>query len=385
MPLFPIPGWALIPLLGTICGIGYWLFSLRCAVSFRPQPIDFRKASFNPPVSILKPLCGMDPHAYESLRSHCVQDYPEFEIIFGVADSNDEIIPAVRKLIAEFPRVPITLVQCPQRLGSNLKVSNLIQMLPSARHEFLVINDSDIRVPEDYLHRVITPLENSTVGLITCLFRAVAGRSLCSKLEALGISSDFVPGVLCARRLEGGIRFGLGSTLAFSRQALEKIGGLTPLADFLADDYQLGYRMSQAGFRVEFADCIVDHYLPEYSFRAFLQHQLRWARTVRASRPGGYAGLVFTLVLPWSLLTILLMPVAILTWVLFALAVLLRYAVWFAIRAYVLRDSRSNRDAWLLPIRDLISLAVWFLSYMGREVVWRGRRFELANGKLRPV
>jgi ceramide glucosyltransferase len=258
-------------------------------------------------------------------------------------------------------------------------------MLPSARHEFLVINDSDIRVPEDYLHRVITPLENSTVGLVTCLFRAIAGRSLCSKLEALGISSDFVPGVLCARRLEGGIRFGLGSTLAFSRQALEKIGGLTPLADFLADDYQLGYRMSQAGFRVEFADCIVDHYLPEYSFAAFLQHQLRWARTVRASRPGGYAGLVFTLVLPWSLLTILLMPVAILAWVLFALAVLLRYAVWFATRAYVLRDSQWNRDAWLLPIRDLISLAVWFLSYMGREVVWRGRRFELANGKLRPV
>lgn len=385
MPLLSIPGWALIPLLGTICGIGYWLFSLRCAISFRPQPADFRKTSFKPPISILKPLCGMDPHAYESLRSHCVQDYPEFEIIFGVADSNDEIIPAVRKLIAEFPQVPIKLVQCPQRLGSNLKVSNLIQMLPSARHEFLVINDSDIKVPGDYLYRVIAPLEDSSVGLVTCLFRAVAGNSLGSKLEALGISSDFVPGVLCARRLEGGIRFGLGSTLAFSRQALDKIGGLTTLADFLADDYQLGYRMYQAGFRVEFADCIVDHYLPEYSFGAFLQHQLRWARTVRASRPGGYAGLVFTFVLPWSFLTIILMPAAILAWVLVALAMILRYAVWLATRAYVLRDSRTNRAAWLLPIRDLISLAVWCSCFMGREVVWRGRRFELVNGKLRPV
>ena len=375
----------LIPILGTVFGIGYWLFALRCAISFRSQSIDLRKANFKPPVSILKPLCGMDPHAYQSLRSHCVQVYPEFEIIFGVADSNDDIIPAVRKLIAEFPQIPITLVHCPQRLGSNLKVSNLIQMLPSAKHEFLVINDSDIEVPKDYLHRIIAPLENSTVGLVTCLFRAVAGRSLGSRLEGLGIGSDFVPGVLCARRMEGGIRFALGSTLAFSRQALEKIGGLTPLADFLADDYQLGYRIYQAGFRIEFADCIVDHYLPEYSFGAFIQHQLRWARTVRASRPAGYAGLVFSMVLPWSLLAIFLMPTAILPWVLFALAMLLRYAVWFATRAYVLRDARGTQDAWLLPIRDLISLAVWFLSYMGRKVVWRGKRFELLKGKLREV
>jgi len=375
----------LIPILGTVFGIGYWLFALRCAISFRSQSIDLRKANFKPPVSILKPLCGMDPHAYQSLRSHCVQVYPEFEIIFGVADSNDDIIPAVRKLIAEFPQIPITLVHCPQRLGSNLKVSNLIQMLPSAKHEFLVINDSDIEVPKDYLRRIIAPLENSTVGLVTCLFRAVAGRSLGSRLEGLGIGSDFVPGVLCARRMEGGIRFALGSTLAFSRQALEKIGGLTPLADFLADDYQLGYRIYQAGFRIEFADCIVDHYLPEYSFGAFIQHQLRWARTVRASRPAGYAGLVFSMVLPWSLLAIFLMPTAILPWVLFALAMLLRYAVWFATRAYVLRDARGTQEAWLLPIRDLISLAVWFLSYMGRKVVWRGKRFELLKGKLREV
>jgi ceramide glucosyltransferase len=327
----------------------------------------------------------MDPHGYESLRSHCVQNYPEFEIIFGVADLDDEIIPAVQKLIVEFPRIPIRLIHCPERLGSNLKVSNLIQMLPSAGHEFIVINDSDIKVPADYLQRVIAPLADSSVGMITCLFRAVAGRSLGSKLEALGISSDFVPGVLCARRLEGGIRFGLGSTLAFSRQTLEKIGGLTPLADFLADDYQLGYRMHQAGFQVEFADCTVDHYLPEYSFGAFLQHQLRWARTVRASRPGGYAGLAITFVLPWSLLAIFLMPGAVMAWVLFASALILRYAVWIATRAYVVHDTRKYRDAWLIPVRDLISLAVWFLCYMGRKIVWRGKRFELVNGKLRPV
>src|SRR5262249_48924135 len=132
MQVLSIPGWALIPVLGTIFGIGYWLFSLRCAISFGSRPLGFREAGFMPPVSILKPLCGMDPHAYESLRSHCVLDYPEFEIIFGVADPDDEIIPAVQRLIAEFPQVPIKLVQCPQRLGSNLKVSNLIQMVPSA-------------------------------------------------------------------------------------------------------------------------------------------------------------------------------------------------------------------------------------------------------------
>lgn len=374
-----------IPVFAAACGIAYSLFTLWCIASFRNRSPQLRAAKFTPPVSILKPLCGTDPHAYESLRSHCVQDYPEYEIIFGVADKDDEIVPVVHQLIREFPRIRISLVHCPQKLGSNLKVSSLIQMLPSARHEFLVINDSDIKVPEDYLRQVIDPLEKPSVGMVTCLYRGIAGASVGSRLESLGISSDFLPGVLCAMRLDGGVHFGLGSTLAFSRRSLENIGGLAPIADFLADDYQLGYRMHQAGLQVELAGCVVDHYLAEGSFAGFVQHQLRWSRAVRTSRPGGYAGLVVTFVIPWSLLSVLLMPAAMWAWVLFASAVILRYAVWFATQVRLLRARLTMREACLLPLRDILAVGIWVGCYMGHRVVWRGRRFELVHGKLREI
>jgi ceramide glucosyltransferase len=354
-------------------------------VSFGLRHRDKAGTTFAPPVSILKPLCGLDPHAYTSLRSHCTQDYPAFEIIFGVADPADEILPTVEKVRAEFPDVPIKLVHCPQQLGTNLKISNLVQMLPHARHELLLINDSDIQVPNDYLRRVLAPLENRSIGMVTCLYRGAAAESIGSKLESLGISSDFIPGVLTANRFDGGLRFGLGSTLAFSRKALDAAGGFIPLADYLADDYQLGYRISQAGLKVELADCVVDHYLPPYSPGEFVQHQLRWARTIRASRPSGYLGLIFTFAIPWSLLSIALMPDVAWVWVLFASALILRYAVTLTTAICVLRDSRPFRYLWLLPLRDIAAIAVWISCYAGRQVVWRGKRFELVNGKMRAV
>ena len=376
---------ATLCIVGTVCSLGYCVFCVWCAVSFRRPGLEMGTTEFTPAVSILKPLCGVDPHAYTNLRSHCTQDYPVFEIIFGVADPADAIIPIVEKMMAEFPAVPMKLVHCPEKLGSNLKISNLVQMLPHARHEFILINDSDIRVADDYLRRVVAPLESRSVGMVTCLYRGIAAASLGSKLESLGISSDFVAGVLCAKRLEGELRFGLGSTLAFSRAALDAAGGLTPLADYLADDYQLGYRISQTGLSVQLADCIVDHYLPAYSFQEFVQHQLRWARAIRTSRPGGYLGLIFTFAIPWGLLTLALQPAATWVWFLFASTLILRYAVLLAINIRVLRDSRPFLYLWLLPFRDIAALAVWISCYAGRQVVWRGKRFELVNGKLRAV
>jgi ceramide glucosyltransferase len=371
-----------IPVIGALCGIGYSLFTLWCVATFRTRPQKKAQTVFTPPISILKPLCGLDPHGYDTLRSHCVQDYPAFEIVFGVSDPNDAVVRVVERLIAEFPAIPIKLVPCPLVLGGNLKISNLIQMLPEARHEFLLINDSDIGVPGDYLRRVIAYFEDPAVGMVTCLYRGIAGSSFGSKLEALGISSDFMPGVLCARHLEG-IRFALGSTLLLSRRTLEMIGGLDVLADHLADDYQLGYRTSQAGLRVELADCVVEHWLPAYTFSAFLKHQLRWARAIRSSRPEGYAGLIFTFVVPWSFVSVLAMQGATWTWALFAVAVVLRYTVTLLTQVHVLGDRRGLRDLWLLPARDFVGLLVWIACYMGRHVVWRGRRFKLVNGKLR--
>src|SRR3954469_5103101 len=224
-----------IAILGCISSTFYYLFSLWAARVFlrgrerekgRLQlPAGAKRASAFPPVSILKPLKGMDPEMYESLRSHCVQDYPEYEIIFGVRDAADDSVACVEQLQREFPEGEIRLIICNEILGLNVKVSNLEQMAGSARFQYLIVNDSDICVGKDYLQRVMGALADPKVGMVTCLYRGVAAPTLGSKLEALGISTDFCAGVLVARELERGLHFGLGSTLAFRRADLERIGG----------------------------------------------------------------------------------------------------------------------------------------------------------------
>ena len=247
-----------------------------------------------PPISILKPLKGTDPDIYESFRSHCLQDYPEFEIIFGVSDPADPAVASVEQLEREFPDRAIRLVVSPNKLGANVKVSNLEQMLASTRFEHLIVNDSDIGVQPDYLRRVIGPLADERVGMVTCLYRGVAANTFGSRLEALGIATDFCPGVLVARHLEGGIRFGLGSTLGFRRKDLERIGGFRAVVDYLADDYELGHRIAGLGLQVQLSDVVVETHLPAYDFNGFLAHQLRWARGVRDARAAGYFGLILT-------------------------------------------------------------------------------------------
>ncbi len=345
--------WALlqvISIIGSVCGILYCCFCVLTAINFRSRKREDVGSNFTPPVSVLKPLCGVDPHAYESLRSHCVQHYSDFEIIFGVGNPHDPILPAVERVMGEFPKVSIRLAVCPKVSGMNFKVSNLLQMLPLARYEYVLINDSDICVPADYLRRVAGPLENASVGMVTCLYR--------------GIAAD---------------------TIVFRRRTLNAIGGLEALADYLADDYELGNRITKAGLRVELADCVVEHYLADYSLAAFFQHQMRWARTIRSSRPGGYAGLVFTFAIPWSVLATLASRGATWAWILLATALIFRLAVAFVFRIVVLRDRQVWRDLWLLPARDCVALLIWVACYMGHQVVWRGKKFELANGKLRPA
>src|SRR5690349_8834993 len=247
----------------ALCGMGFYLLCLSSVRSFRRES---RKplAAFTPPVSILKPLRGVDPQMYESFRSHCVQDYPQYEIIFGVSDSDDPAVEAVHQLMREFPQCNIQLAICPDVLGANRKTSNLVQMLQFAKHDHILINDSDIYVTPDYLRRVMAPFSRPQVGMVTCPYRGIAADTLGSKLESIGISTDFIAGVLVARQIEGGIHFALGSTLAMSRKALEAIGGLRPLVDYLADDFELGYRIAKAGYEVVLADFVVEPHLPAY-------------------------------------------------------------------------------------------------------------------------
>src|SRR5258708_7839896 len=383
-------------LLESVAAIGtagslifYFLCALSLASFLRDRRRKLKQAplpeSRLPPVSILKPLKGVDPEIWESFRSHCEQDYPEFQLIFGVSDPGDPAVEIVRNLQAKFPNRKIDLIVCERALGTNIKVSNLIQMLPATRHELLLVNDSDIRVPPDYLRKVIAPLADASVGLVTCLYRGVAAPTLGSRLEALGISTDFVPGVLSARFLEKGLHFGLGSTLAFRRRDLEVIGGFEALLDYLADDYELGRRIAAAGKRVELSAATVTTFLPAYTLRQFFRHQLRWSRTIRDARRWGYAGLLFTFGLPWALLTLLPSRGATWAWALFAITIAARMAVGFVAAIVVLNDNQFFRYILLLPLRDLIAPFVWAASFMGNRIHWRGDVFDLKDGRLSKV
>jgi len=262
-----------------------------------------------------------------------------------------------------------------------VKVSNLEQMAQEARYEHLIVNDSDICVEQDYLQRAVAPLANQRVGMVTCLYRAIAGPTLGSKLEALGIA-DFCSSVLVAERLERGLHFGLGSTLAFRRADLNRIGGFKSIVDFLADDYELGRRIAGLGLAVVLSDVVVETNLPPYDLKEFVSHQLRWARGVRDARRTGYIGLISTFGIAWALLTVLAAGASPWSWLVLAAMVLLRSAVGFVTCRSVLQDEEAVELLWLLPLRDLIAFGVWIASFAGHTVTWRGDRFQLKHGRL---
>jgi ceramide glucosyltransferase len=387
----------IIAALGMVSSSAYYLLCLWGAASFirdrdktnkiSPQHVDqdIEALAILPGISILKPLKGADPEMYESFRSHCVQDYPEYEIIFGVSDPNDSAIENVKRLQRDFPERRIQLLVCEKILGANVKVSNLTQMLPLAQYDYLIVNDSDIRVQSDYLKNVTAPLADRRVGMVTCLYRGIAGRTLGSRLEALGISTDFCPSVLAARQLEGGIRFGLGSTLAFRRADLEKIGGFASFVEYLADDYELGKRIADLGLTVKLSDVSVETYLPPYRLSDFFAHQLRWARGVRDARAGGYFGLIFTFGMLWALLALAVSRASLWACGGFAATLLLRMAVALLVGRTILDDGEVSKYAWLIPCRDIVGASVWLASLVGHTVTWRGQRFRLRKGKLIPL
>jgi ceramide glucosyltransferase len=374
----------------AVAGMGYYLAAMVAARVFlaaRRAPL----AAFAPGVSVLKSLKGLDPGMIDAFRSHCIQSYTgEFELLFGVSSLSDPAAAAVEQLKAEFPERAIRLIECPERLGTNGKVSTLVQLAACARFDFLLINDSDITVSPRYLERVMAcfaPTEHNgkvaqQVGLVTALYRGRAHGTLPSKLEALGIATDFQAGVLLSMWMEGGLHYGLGSTLAVSREALDRIGGLQILVDHLADDYELGARVDKAGYRVALSAEVVETNIAAYGWRGFLDHQLRWARTVRDARPWGYVGLVFTSGLGWALLNVLASGASPLSLWLLGLSFFLRLALAMTVGAKVLGDRQVLPSLWLLPLRDLVAVGVWMAGFAGNTIVWRGERLALKDGKL---
>jgi len=366
---------------GTLAANAYYLLSIVAGFRFfsRPRAAELGEL---PPVSIMIPLHGADFKAYQNYAELCRQDYPEYQIVFGVRDAQDSSVHIVQKLIADFPDRDIALVISDKTIGQNLKVSNLENMLGRVKHERIVIVDSDIRVSRDYLRKVLAPLSDRRVGLVTCLYRAAETPDFAAKLEAVGITAEFAAGVLMAWMLEG-VKFALGSTMATTRTRLEAIGGFRALADYLADDFMLGNLIEEDGYEVRLSHHVVETAMQPAGFRGMMRHQMRWARSTRISRPMGYLGLILTYGTTLALLNVAASGASALSWVLLASTLVIRLTMGWLIGVHWLGDRILRKYFWLVPVRDLLSFLIWCLSWFGKRVEWRGRVFEVSrDGKM---
>jgi ceramide glucosyltransferase len=367
---------ALLPLL-------YYLAATFCAWEFFRRREKVR-GDFAPPVSILKPLKGLEREAYENLASFCRQDYPNYEILFAVDDDRDEAIPVVDRLRSDFPSVPIRLLVGATVPGTNNKVAKLCRLTAEARHEWLVISDSDIRVKPDYLRRVVAPFQDPEVGAVTCLYFGITRPNLWCELEALTLTTDFLTSALVARKFEG-VKFALGATIAVSRKRLAEVGGFESLADWIADDYELGRRIAAHGHRVELATATVGTVCATGTARQFFLHHLRWGVVVRHCRPWGYAGLLFTQGLAWSLGAALLAPSHWAALACLTVPLAARMAMAFSFGAYGLEDPLLRRRWWLIPLRDAVGFFIWAAALFSNQVSWRDSKFQVHEGRLVPV
>jgi ceramide glucosyltransferase len=359
----------------ALAGTAYYFLVLVGAIKWRKSPAA--NPSSAPPVSILKPIRGRDPKFYEAIRSHAAQDYPEFEILFGLSDPKDAAADDIAGLQAEFPKLPISAYVV-STMSPNTKVGVLAELAKRARHPLLLVNDSDILVEPGYLRAVTAPLADDRIGLVTCLYRAAAD-SWPSRAEALGIATEFAPSVIVARLL-GVAEFALGSTMVFRAESLRAIGGFEALRDYLADDYQLGRHISeQLRLRIEFAPVVVETGLGAESWAEVWRHQLRWSRTIRVSRRSGYYGYVVTHATLWALLAFAAGQSRA-----GALALGTRMIAGVVVARGILGYRRALRDFWLIPFRDLFGFAVWLGGLFGNEVIWRGKRLRLqSDGRIR--
>ena len=372
----------LLPLFFCITAIGYYSYAIYAAHTFFSQTerID---PNFHPPISILKPVCGCDRDAYKNLSSFCCQDYPNYQVIFAVQDWADSGIEVIKQIIRDFPTIDLQLVVSDRAIGSNGKVSNLGNAMTNASHEIILMADSDVYVEPNYLQQVIQPLNNPQVGVVTCLYRSLTDRWL-THLEALSSATEFHPGVLVSNQLEG-IKFAMGQTIVIRRSVLEEIGGFGAIADYLADDFQLGYLPAQIGYDVVLSHHIVDHVIATSTLMGSWQRQLRWMVGIRVSRPWGYLGLIFTYGTVASLLFLLITAGSIWGWIVLGITWTTRLAMAWFIGVKSIRDPIAKQFLWFVPLRDLISFALWCYGFLGDTIRWRDRQFKLTRtGKLVP-
>jgi ceramide glucosyltransferase len=379
---FSIWRWAILLL--ALAPLGYYVTAIIAAIRFFRRERAKQLPAFTPPVSLLKPVRGVDFGTYENFASFCMQNYPEYEILFCVNEMSDAAVPVIRKVMKDFPARRIRILANAPPIGSNRKINNLALLTREANYEILLQTDGDVRVGPNYIRELVAPFVDPTVGVASCFYRATPQNSFWAELEAVGTASDFFAGALVAEWKEG-ITFALGASVGTTKTWLAKIGGYEAIANLLADDYELGNRVHQAGGKVLLCREPVWTMYPAQGAKGFWDHQVRWARTVRLCRPASFIGLLFTHGLPWALLAAAVAPCASI-----AAAYLLAYVVLRSIMAWVvgiwgINDDVLRRRFWLIPVRDLLNFAVWLAGFASNRVTWGGLEYVMKDGKMMEV
>jgi ceramide glucosyltransferase len=368
----------------------YYLLSLHCVIAYfrAARNIPKHKIPFQPPASIVKPVRGLDYEAYENFASFCRLDYPEYELLFAVSDPCDPVIPVIEKLRADFPERPIRLITNVPYVGASDKVNNLCQLAQNAKHDLLVMSDSDVRVEPDYLQQVAAPFRDPEVGVVTAFYKSLSSGTLASNLDALGMYMDSAPAALVARKIEGGLGFAFGWTMATSKKHLAEIGGWEAMVNHHSEDFELGKRIALCGHRVALMSKPVSMVFSKETLSEYFHRELRWSIALKSARPSGYRALLFTHGLPWTLVAAALAvsigsPLLAASFLLTYL--ILRVAMTWLTGSWGLGDRRLSKILGLVPVRDAISFAVWLAGFFSERIVWRGLEYRLHEGQLIPI
>lgn len=374
-----------VALFGTLTSTAYLVLVIAGVTRFARRRRQLCGApDYTPPVSVLKPVHGLEPNLEENLESFFSQSYPEFELIFCARSADDPALQIAQRLARKYPAVRVRILTCGEPPWTNAKLYSLEKMWKQASHDLLVISDSDVRVSPDYLRAIIKPFADPKVGMTTCLYRGLPAGGFWTELEAFGYSVEMTAGVVVADLLEG-MKFALGPTMVVRRECVQALGGFGFMADYCADDYILGNRVAESGREVVLSHHIIDHMVFHHSFWASMRHQVRWMRSTRFSRPKGHLGTVLTYAMPYGVLGCLAglasgHPVLGLT--LLGVAFLNRIIQSVAAGYIVAGDRRAFTRAWLYPIRDFLGGILWAGSYLSAKIDWRGETYRLATGGL---
>jgi ceramide glucosyltransferase len=376
--------WRWTILLLALSPLGYYVTAIFATIRFFRRERAKQLPAFTPPVSLLKPVRGVDFGSYDNFASFCVQDYPEYEILFCVNEMSDTAVPVIEKVMKHFPERRIRILSNAPQIGSNRKINNLALLTREAKYEILMQTDGDVRVGPNYIRELVAPFADLAVGVASCFYRAIAQHSLWAELEAVGTASDFFAGALVAEWKEG-ITFALGASLGTTKTWLARIGGYEAIANLLADDYELGNRVHRAGGKVLLCREPVWTMYPAQGARGFWDHQVRWARTVRLCRPASFIGLLFTHGLPWALLAAAVAPSAWIAAAYLLAYVLLRFILAWVVGIWGINDHVLRRRFWLIPVRDLLNFAVWLAGFASSRVTWGGLEYVMKDGKMMEV